>query len=145
MPTIWFTAFCFKYTALLRPINFVISRSRRFPQTRKEHNTIIVEGSCVPRGAELGVPFMPAFFVTYQGPQRLMQDCLWYWADSQYIPAASSSGENNLYCNIKITQPSFRQSGMQPPLPMRKFCKHKTFCRLVVQILQYQLTYMFKP
>ena len=44
----------------------------------------LVEGCYVPRLAELGVLCMPAFFVTYQGPQGLMQDCLRYWAESQY-------------------------------------------------------------
>ena len=44
-----------------------------------------MEGSYIPKLAELGVLCMPASFVTYQRPQGLMQDCLWHWAESQYI------------------------------------------------------------
>ena len=44
----------------------------------------VVEGSYVPKLAELGVLCMPASFVTYQRPQRLMQVCLRHWAESQY-------------------------------------------------------------
>ena len=43
-----------------------------------------MEGSYVPKLAELGVLCMPASFVTYQRPQGLMQDCLRHWAESQY-------------------------------------------------------------
>ena len=41
---------------------------------------IVVEGSYVPKLAEMGVLCMPASFVTYQRPQGLMQDCLRHWA-----------------------------------------------------------------
>ena len=44
----------------------------------------VVEGSYVPKLAELGVLCMPASYVTYQRPQGLMQDCLRHWAESQY-------------------------------------------------------------
>ena len=44
----------------------------------------VVEGSYVPKLAELGVLCMPASFVKYQRPQGLMQDCLRHWAESQY-------------------------------------------------------------
>ena len=44
----------------------------------------VVEGSHVPKLAELGVFCMPASFVTYQRPQGWMQDCLRLWAESQY-------------------------------------------------------------
>ena len=44
----------------------------------------VVEGSYVPKLAELGVLCMPVSFVTYQGPQGLMQDCFRHWGESQY-------------------------------------------------------------
>ena len=52
------------------------------PETQSDG--YVVEGSYVPKLAELGVLCMPASFVTYQRPQGLMQDCLRHWAESQY-------------------------------------------------------------
>ena len=49
-----------------------------------DDHLIVVEGSYVPKLAELGVLCMPASFVTYQRPQGLMQGCLRRWAESQY-------------------------------------------------------------
>ena len=57
-----------------------------------------MEGSYVPKLAELGVLCMPASFVTYQRPQGLMQDCFRHWAESQYLFPF-------------VTLPSFRQHG----------------------------------
>ena len=38
---------------------------------------------CSEASSELGVLSMPASFVTYQGPQRLMQNCPRHWVKSQ--------------------------------------------------------------
>ena len=54
-----------------------------------------MEGSYVPKLAELGVLCMPASFVTYQRPQGLMQGCLRHWAESQYLCIFSSYYHGN--------------------------------------------------